>query len=117
MADKASKARKWNYIYILRCADDTLYTGWTNNLPGRLDMHNAGKGAKYTKSRLPVELVYWEAFDSKQEAMKREHRIKHFPREKKLKLISNTVHAPAVITTGEPQSPGDRQGYPGSSPG
>jgi len=78
---------KWNYVYILRCADDTLYTGWTNNIPHRLDMHKNGKGAKYTKSRLPVKLVYWEAFNSKQEAMKREYQIKRFPRAKKLKLI------------------------------
>ncbi|MDR2713127.1 MAG: GIY-YIG nuclease family protein [Clostridiales bacterium] len=78
-----------NCIYVLRCADDTLYTGWTNDLQSRLDIHNAGKGARYTKSRLPVELVYWEVFDSKQEAMKREHQIKRLTRAKKLKLINS----------------------------
>ena len=78
-----------NYVYIIRCADDTLYTGWTNDLQSRLDIHNAGKGARYTKSRLPVELVYWEVFDSKQEAMKREHQIKRLTRAKKLRLINS----------------------------
>ncbi|MCL1872896.1 MAG: GIY-YIG nuclease family protein [Clostridiales bacterium] len=78
-----------NCIYVLRCADDTLYTGWTNDLQSRLGIHNAGKGARYTKSRLPVELVYWEVFDSKQEAMKREHQIKRLTRAKKLKLINS----------------------------
>ena len=57
-----------NYTYIVRCADNTLYTGWTNNLEKRMNAHNEGKGAKYTKTRLPVELVYWEAFETKEEA-------------------------------------------------
>ena len=76
-----------HYTYILRCADNTLYTGWTNNLPQRLDTHNAGAGAKYTKARLPVELVYYEEFGTKQEAMKREHQIKRLSRTQKLDLI------------------------------
>ena len=54
-----------NLCYILRCADGSLYTGWTNDLEGRLKTHNAGKGGSYTRSRLPVELVYWEAFETK----------------------------------------------------
>jgi len=83
-----------HYVYIVRCADDTLYTGWTNNIPYRLNLHNTGKGAKYTKSRLPVKLVYWEAFSSKQEAMKREYQIKRFPRAKKLKLIEGDAATP-----------------------
>ncbi|MCL2087452.1 MAG: GIY-YIG nuclease family protein [Oscillospiraceae bacterium] len=77
-----------NYVYILRCSDNTLYTGWTNNISQRLNIHNAGKGAKYTKSRLPVELVYCEEFNSKQEAMKREHQIKQLTRERKLNLFN-----------------------------
>ena len=54
-----------NYTYILRCRDGSLYTGWTNNLEKRLNCHNAGKGAKYTKARLPVELAYFETFQTK----------------------------------------------------
>ena len=76
------------YIYILECADNTLYTGYTNNLENRLKAHNEGKGAKYTKSRLPVKLVYSESFDDKKEAMSREWFIKHrLTREEKLELI------------------------------
>lgn len=78
-----------NYTYILRCADGTLYTGWTNDLDHRLAAHNEGKGAKYTKTRLPVELVYFEEFDTKQEAMSREYYIKQLSRTEKIKLIEN----------------------------
>lgn len=78
---------KENYTYILRCADDTLYTGWTNDLDKRLAAHNKGEGAKYTKSRLPVELAYYEAFATKEEAMKREYAIKQLTRKEKQKLI------------------------------
>lgn len=80
-----------NYVYILRCADDTLYTGWTNSLEKRLKAHNSGKGAKYTKSRLPVEIVYFEEFEEKKEAMKREYAIKKLSRGEKLKLIDNNI--------------------------
>ena len=76
-----------NYVYILRCNDDSLYTGWTNNLEKRLKTHLAGKGAKYTKARLPVELVYYEEFEDKIEAMKREYKIKQLSRKEKLKLF------------------------------
>lgn len=76
-----------NYTYILSCADGTLYTGWTNDLDRRLAAHNAGKGGKYTRSRLPVSLVYHEEFETKEEAMSREWAIKHLTREQKLKLI------------------------------
>ncbi len=65
-----------NYTYILRCADDTLYCGWTNHLEKRLIAHNQGKGAKYTKARRPVVLAYWEEFSTKEEAMRREAAIK-----------------------------------------
>lgn len=76
-----------NYTYMLRCRDGSLYTGWTNDLEKRVDEHNKGKGAKYTKTRRPVELIYYEEFATKQEAMKREYAIKQLKREEKLKLI------------------------------
>lgn len=76
-----------NYIYIVKCSDKTFYTGWTNDLEKRIEMHNSGKGAKYTKARLPVELVYYEAFDTKEEAMSREWHIKRLSRSEKQKLI------------------------------
>lgn len=76
------------FVYILECADNTLYTGYTNDIDRRLQAHNSGRGAKYTKTRLPVRLTYCETFDSKQEAMSREWHIKHdMTREEKLKLI------------------------------
>lgn len=75
-----------NYTYILECKDGTLYTGWTNNLEKRVKDHNEGKGAKYTKARRPVSLVYYEEFESKEEAMKREYAIKQMSRSEKLKL-------------------------------
>lgn len=76
-----------NYTYILKCKDNTLYTGWTNNLEKRVEAHNAGKGAKYTKARIPVELVYYEQFETKEEAMKREFAIKQMSRKMKNALI------------------------------
>lgn len=76
-----------NYTYILKCNDDTLYTGWTNNLEKRIKDHNDGKGAKYTKTRRPVELVYHEEFETKEEAMKREYAIKQLTRTQKILLI------------------------------
>ena len=78
-----------NYTYIVRCADGTLYTGWTNDLEKRLRAHNSGEGAKYTRSRRPVELVYYEAHGTKEEAMRREWTIKHKTRVKKTELINN----------------------------
>lgn len=76
-----------NVTYILKCNDNSLYTGWTNDITHRLKMHNEGKGAKYTRGRGPVELVYLEEFDTKQEAMSREAKIKRFTRKEKLLLI------------------------------
>lgn len=76
-----------NYTYIVKCSDKTFYTDWTNDLEKRIEMHNSGKGAKYTKARLPVELVYYEAFDTKEEAMSREWHIKRLSRSEKQKLI------------------------------
>lgn len=80
-----------HYVYIVECADKTLYTGYTNNLEARIEAHNAGKGAKYTKVRLPVVLKYHEEFNDKKEAMKREWFIKHkMTREEKLGLIAHS---------------------------
>ena len=75
------------YTYILECKDGTYYTGSTNNLEKREETHNKGLGAKYTKSRLPVKVVYFETFDKKEEAMKREWQIKKLTRTKKMKLF------------------------------
>ena len=76
-----------NYTYILKCSDGTFYTGWTNDLEKRIGAHNCGKGAKYTKSRRPVTLVYYEEFSTKEEAMRREYEIKQMTRKKKQELI------------------------------
>lgn len=78
-----------NYVYIARCADGTLYTGWTTDLIKREKTHNDGKGAKYTKSRTPIKIVYSEVFDDKETAMSREWHIKRLTRAEKLKLIEN----------------------------
>ncbi len=75
------------YTYILRCADGTLYTGWTNDLTKRLQAHNDGTGAKYTRSRRPVTLVYSRPFATKEEALREEYRIKHLSRRQKEDLI------------------------------
>ena len=76
-----------NYTYILRCADGSLYTGWTNDLDRRIKAHKAGRGGKYTRAHAPVELVYCESFDTKTEAMSREWHIKQLKRKQKLALI------------------------------
>ena len=79
-----------NYVYLLRCSDDTLYCGWTTDLSARVSAHNNGSGAKYTKSRLPAELVYYEEYDDRHEALSREWHIKRLSREEKLELISES---------------------------
>ena len=79
-----------NYTYILRCKDGTLYTGWTNQLEKRIRDHNEGVGAKYTRARRPVELVYYERFETKEEAMKREYAIKRLSKNEKEKIINET---------------------------
>ena len=76
-----------NYTYILKCKDGSLYTGWTNDLAQRVAANNTGKGAKYTKARRPVELVYFEEFETKEQAMKREYAIKQMARKDKLELV------------------------------
>jgi len=75
------------YVYIIECKDNSLYTGITNNLSKRLEVHNSGKGAKYTKTRLPVKLVYKEIYRTKEESLKRESEIKKLKRREKLALF------------------------------
>ena len=77
------------YVYILKCSDGTLYTGITNDLKRRLDMHNSGVASKYTKSRLPVSYVYIESGLNKSNALKRESAIKKLSRAEKLDLIAD----------------------------
>ena len=76
-----------NYTYMVECSDHTYYTGWTNDLERRLKAHNEGRGAKYTKPRRPVRLVYFEVFDTKKEAMRREWEIKQMSRGDKKRLL------------------------------
>ena len=78
-----------NYTYLLQCADGSLYCGWTNCLWERVKVHNEGRGAKYTRGRRPVELVYFEEFATKQEAMQREAAIKRLTRQEKEKLVES----------------------------
>jgi putative endonuclease len=77
-------------VYIVECADQTLYTGWTNNLEQRLKAHNAGRGAKYTRSRGPVQVVYVEPQPDQATAQRRELEIKRLRRREKLRLIGRT---------------------------
>lgn len=81
------KDKSGNCTYILRCGDGSLYTGWTNDLEKRLKAHISGHGAKYTKGRGPLELVFVETFETKEAAMREEYRIKHLTRVQKLRLI------------------------------
>lgn len=99
-----------NYTYLLQCADGTLYCGWTNHLKERVEAHNAGKGAKYTKTRRPVTLVYYEEFATKQEAMRREWAVKQLSRLQKLELITayqkkknGGPEGPAILAEAMPQ--------------
>ena len=88
-----------HYVYMVRCRDGSFYTGWTTHLEERIQTHNSGLGAKYTRSRLPVELVYSEEFDSPEEAMSREWHLKRLSRVQKEKLISEKAG------TGKPTAP------------
>ncbi|MBR4026932.1 MAG: GIY-YIG nuclease family protein [Lachnospiraceae bacterium] len=80
---------KQNYTYMVRCKDNSLYIGWTNDLEKRIKAHNEGKGAKYTRPRRPVELVYYEAFATKQEAMSREYHLKKLNHRQREQLVQN----------------------------
>lgn len=77
-----------HYIYIVKCKDGSLYTGYAKDVTQRVAKHNNGQGAKYTKMRRPVQLVYQEMFNTKSEALKREYEIKTYTRQQKLELIS-----------------------------
>lgn len=77
-----------NYVYLLHCADGSFYCGWTIDLKKRVDAHNAGTGAKYTRARLPVSLVYYEEFEDRHEAQSREGHLKRLSHQEKKKLIS-----------------------------
>lgn len=76
-----------HFVYILKCIDNTLYTGYAVDVQKRCDVHNRGKGAKYTRTRLPVKVVYIEEFSTKSDALKREYQIKQMSRRQKEKLI------------------------------
>ena len=78
------------HVYILRCRDSSLYTGYTNDIDARIAAHNVGRGAKYTASRLPVHLVHTEPADSRSAAMQREFQIKRWTRAKKEALIAGS---------------------------
>lgn len=79
------------FVYMVECADQTLYTGWTTDVERRVKMHNAGRGARYTRQHGPVRLVYTEEFPDRRAAMQRELQIKRMSRAEKLNLINNSV--------------------------
>ncbi|WP_296879610.1 GIY-YIG nuclease family protein [Thomasclavelia sp.] len=78
---------KKHYVYIVKCQDDSYYTGWTTDLKKRIHFHNIGKGAKYTRAKGPVELVYYEVYEDKSSALKREYAIKQLTHQQKANLI------------------------------
>lgn len=78
------------YVYMLACGDGSLYTGWTNDLEKRVRTHQAGQGGKYTRSRLPVRLAYYEVLPDKQAAMSREWHLKRLTHEQKLRLVAES---------------------------
>ena len=80
-----------NYTYIVECSDGSLYTGWTNNIEKRILAHNEGRGARYTRGRIPVKLVHLEEFETKEEAMSREFAIKQLTRKQKLELCGKNI--------------------------
>lgn len=86
---QGDESKEMHYIYLVRCSDDSLYCGWTTGLKRRIDAHNGHipGGAKYTRGRRPVTLVYAESFHQKQEAQRREYAIKRMTKTKKLRLI------------------------------
>ena len=76
-----------SYVYVPRCGDGSLYTGWTNDLKQRLAAHQSGKGAKYTRGRLPIDMVYYEELPDKSTALKRENELKNLKKAEKELLI------------------------------
>ena len=91
------------YVYMLRCGDGSLYTGWTSDLEKRVKAHSSGKGAKYTRAHLPVELVWQEEYNSKEEAMAREYALKQLSRAEKLRLLEKPLSEEK--TSGNAESP------------
>ncbi len=87
---KGKNGERQAYTYMVECSDGSLYTGWTYDLNKRMESHNSGKGAKYTRSRLPVKLVYYEIVKNKVVATRREYAIKHLTRKDKLNLVEST---------------------------
>ena len=87
---------KQNVAYLLRCSDGTYYAGWTNDLAARVRTHQQGKGARYTRSRLPVTLCYWEAFATKSEAMRREYELKQLTHRQKEALAASAGGAKSL---------------------
>ena len=77
-----------HYFYVLECADNSYYAGYTNDLQKRLETHNAGKGAKYTRARGPVKMIHFEEFETKPEAMKAEYAFKQLTKAKKIRYIA-----------------------------
>lgn len=82
---------KKHYAYMLRCSDNSIYSGYTTNLEKREKAHNEGRGAKYTRTRLPAKIVYYEEFESKSDAMKREYRFKRYTHKEKEKIIKDGI--------------------------
>lgn len=83
------------FVYIVRCADDTLYTGWAVDVAARVRAHNAGRGARYTRARRPVTLLYCEAVPTRGDALRRERALKRWPRARKLALCARQAGGPA----------------------
>lgn len=94
---KICKEEPQSFVYMVRCSDGSLYTGWTTDMAGRLSAHNSGKGAKYTRSRGPVELVYAEKTGSRTEALQREAGIKKLKRAEKLELLKSPHNMAAAF--------------------
>jgi len=92
------------YVYIVQCRDGTLYTGWTTDLSARVEAHNAGRGARYTRGRRPVKLVYAEAAPDRRRALQRERAIKRLSRSQKLALIAREegINLASELPTDEP---------------
>jgi predicted GIY-YIG superfamily endonuclease len=93
------------FVYIVRCADDTLYTGWAVDVARRVAAHNRGRGARYTSTRGPVTLIYTEEVSTRGDALRRERVIKRYPRAKKLALCAPVTRA---VTT-QPAQPAPRR--------
>lgn len=89
-AEEMAQSVEAHWIYIVQCKDGTLYTGYTNHLEERIQKHNQGKGAKYTRGRGPVTLVYSEQFDDKSQALRREIALKKMDRKSKLQLLQSS---------------------------